>query len=88
MKKQVINLKKDPSVRSLKLDDLGWVNVELDQDEIDKRKKYLLSNNGIQGLEVFDHQEIEEIVRVFYRDGFVVVSNVLQPSNSSSYGRE
>ncbi len=77
MKKQAVNLKNDPSVHSLKLDDLGWVNVQLDQDEIDNRKKYLISNNGIQGLEVFDHQEIENIVRVFYRDGFVVVSNVL-----------
>jgi len=80
LKNQAANLEKDPSVSSLKLDDLGWVNVKLDQEEIDKRKKFLKSNNGIQGLEVFDHQEIEDIVRVFYRDGFVVVSNVLTPS--------
>lgn len=70
-------LVKDPLASSLHFDDLGWIDVDLDQKEVERRKQYLKSNNGIKGLEIFNHQDIEAIVRVFYRDGFVVVQDAL-----------
>lgn len=70
-------LEKDPLATSLGLDDLGWVNVQLNSKEVEERKQLLQINNGIKGLEIFNHQDIEDIVRVFYRDGFVVVRDVL-----------
>ena len=39
----------------------------------------LETNNGIRGLEVLDPSEIERAVKLFYRDGFVVVRDALDP---------
>ena len=46
-------LVKDPLASSLHFDDLGWIDVDLDQKEVERRKQYLKSNNGIKGLEIF-----------------------------------
>jgi hypothetical protein len=73
-------LEKDLFISSEKLQDLGWVNIDLEQKELDRRKEYLKLNNGIKGLEVFHHNDIDDIVRVFYRDGFVVVRDALAQS--------
>lgn len=40
-------------------------------------RNYLEANNGIKGLEVLAPQDIEEAVRLFRRDGFVVVADIL-----------
>lgn len=46
-------------------------------DELDARRDYLEANNGVAGLEILDHTEIERAVRVFRRDGFVVIRDAL-----------
>ena len=45
--------------------------------EIDATRAYLHAHNGIKGLELLDPSEIERAVRLFNRDGFVVVRNAL-----------
>lgn len=40
-------------------------------------RKYLDANNGLHGLEIFDPLDVDDIVRVFRRDGFVVVRDIL-----------
>lgn len=40
-------------------------------------REHLVANNGINGLEILDPTEIERAVRIFHRDGFVVVRDVL-----------
>jgi ectoine hydroxylase-related dioxygenase (phytanoyl-CoA dioxygenase family) len=40
-------------------------------------RAYLEANNGIKGLEIVEPNEIEQAVKLFHRDGFVVVGNVL-----------
>lgn len=48
----------------------------VDTDTIALRD-HLLANNGIVGLEIVTPTDIEQAVRLFHRDGFVVVRDVL-----------
>ena len=56
---------------------LGWRNCDRDDHAIRRLRDDLAANNGIRGLEIFEPGAIESIVRVFRRDGFVVVADVL-----------
>lgn len=40
-------------------------------------RAHLEANNGIKGLEILEPNEIEHAVRLFRRDGFVVIANAL-----------
>ncbi len=42
-----------------------------------KQVTYLRDNNGLKGLEVLQPNEVERAVKIFRRDGFVVVKDVL-----------
>lgn len=46
---------------------------------LDDLRAYLHAHNGIKGLEVLDPSEVERAVRIFHRDGFVVVHDALNP---------
>lgn len=50
----------------------------MDQDLEDQRA-YLSAHNGIRGLEVLDPSEVDRAVRIFQRDGFVVIRDALPP---------
>ncbi len=49
----------------------------IDDDKLTAMRAYLDANNGIKGLELLDPSEIERAVRIFHRDGFVVVRDAL-----------
>ena len=38
-----------------------------------------MSNNGMAGLELLSPSEIDRATQIFYRDGFVVIQDVLTP---------
>lgn len=57
----------------------GWFEVERDAPDMISLREHLRAQNGIRGLEIFEPSDIDDIVRVFRRDGFVVVANVLRP---------
>lgn len=59
--------------------DLGWVGTEPDDPEVAELRSHLEANAGIAGLEMVEPHEIERAVRLFDRDGFVVVDNLLHP---------
>ena len=40
-------------------------------------RTHLEANNGIKGLELLQPHEVDRAVKLFQRDGFVVVTNVL-----------
>ena len=40
-------------------------------------RQHLEAHNGLQGLEIIKPDDIESAVRLFHRDGFVVIENVL-----------
>lgn len=48
-----------------------------DDPEVCALRDHLRAHNGIRGLEILDPHEIERAAQVFFRDGFVVVRNVL-----------
>ena len=64
---------------SLALDELGWIGVDANAPEIARRRVYLREHNGIRGLDVLTPNQIERARDIFYRDGFVVVRDVLDP---------
>ena len=80
-------LERDPLATSRPLNELGWVNIELDKEDLEKRKHYLESNNGIPGIHTYRTGDLENIVKAFYKDGFVVIENVLN-SEQLSFLRE
>lgn len=54
-----------------------------DTDDIDARRAYLAENNGIVGLEILEPSEVERAVRLFHRDGFVVVRDALDADQTA-----
>ena len=67
----------DPAAMQTALDDLGWVDADPTDPEIETLRRHLAANNGIRGLDVVDPDEVERAVRIFNRDGFVIVRDVL-----------
>ena len=60
--------------------DLSWKHEVMSPDsplDIESQRAYLEANNGIVGLEVLDPSEVDRAVRIFHRDGFVVVRDAL-----------
>ena len=71
------NLVDDLDALSVPLNHLGWVNVDPNATDVVERREYLRTNNGIRGLEILTPDQVEQATQVFYRDGFVVIRDVL-----------
>src|SRR5271156_4857111 len=48
-----------------------------DDPEVCGLREYLRLHNGIRGLEILEPHEIDRAARIFFRDGFVVVRDLL-----------
>lgn len=48
-----------------------------DHPDVVRLREYLREHNGIRGLEICDPAEVERAARIFRRDGFVVVRDLL-----------
>ena len=53
-----------------------------DESELIALRKHLAERNGIIGLEVLEPSEVERAVRLFHRDGFVVVRDALDAAQT------
>ena len=69
------NLSADPA--ALDADALGWVGRDARAPEVERLRAHLDANNGIVGLETVTHDCVDDAVRLFRRDGFVVVTDAL-----------
>lgn len=49
----------------------------IDSPDVVELREYLKRNNGIQGVEICAPHEVERATALFYRDGFVVVRDLL-----------
>lgn len=56
---------------------LGWQGRDRHTPEFDAQRERLGANNGLTGLEILDPSEIDRAVRIFRRDGFVVIRDAL-----------
>lgn len=56
-----------------------------DDPEVQALREHLKANNGIKGLEICAPDEVERAVRIFHRDGFVVVKDVLDPEKLDEF---
>lgn len=72
-------LEQDNAALEIPLDQLGWVGSDPNDPEVIELRNHLESNNGIKGLEVVSPDEVERAAQIFWRDGFVVVRDVLSP---------
>ncbi|MBL6691526.1 MAG: phytanoyl-CoA dioxygenase family protein [Pseudomonadales bacterium] len=72
-------LEQDNAALNIPLDQLGWVGADPDDPKVVELRNYLEANNGIKGLEVVSPDEVERAAQIFWRDGFVVVRDVLSP---------
>ena len=52
-----------------------------DHPEVQKLRERLKEHNGIQGLEICSPDEVERAARIFHRDGFVVVRDLLDEAH-------
>ena len=63
--------------------DLGWRGRDRHGPEIAAKREYLATNSGLPGLELLQPTEIERAVKIFRRDGFVVITNALTPEQTA-----
>ena len=55
----------------------GWVGRDPESPELQRQRDLLAHKNGIAGLEILTPDRVEDAKRIFYRDGFVVVTTAL-----------
>ncbi len=68
-----------PEIETRKVDPRAPSRRAYDDAEVRRLRAHLKTNNGLKGLEIVDPHEVERATRIFYRDGFVVVRNLLSP---------
>src|SRR5579885_530810 len=56
-----------------------------DDPEVCALREHLKGRNGLPGLEIVAPDEIERARRIFFRDGFVVVRDLLDPQQLASF---
>jgi hypothetical protein len=50
-----------------------------DDPEVCRLREHLRANNGLRGIEIVSPHEVQRAARIFFRDGFVVVRDLLDP---------
>ena len=57
----------------------GIMRRDPDDPGVQALRSHLIENAGIRGLEICELHEVERACRIFHRDGFVVVKDLLSP---------
>jgi ectoine hydroxylase-related dioxygenase (phytanoyl-CoA dioxygenase family) len=63
--------------------ELGWADAARDDPDTVALREHLAAHNGLAGLETVEAGDVERAVRIFRRDGFVVVTDVLTPTQTA-----
>ena len=51
-----------------------------DDPDVSRLREHLRRANGIRGLEILEPHEVDRAAKVFFRDGFVIVRDLLDPA--------
>lgn len=73
----------DRSPDAVDFGELGWHGRDRDAPDLVARREHLESHNGITGIETCEPAEIDRAVRIFRRDGFVVVRDALDAEQTA-----
>jgi len=68
-----------PDIASGRVDPRAPTARRYDDPGVQALRERFRQMNGIQGLEICGPHEVERATRIFFRDGFVVVNNLLDP---------
>ena len=56
---------------------IGWADADPADERVTRLRAHLAEHNGMPGLEILEPGDLEHAVRLFHRDGFVVIAGVL-----------
>lgn len=62
----------------------GWAGPSPDDPAVRALREHIEANAGIVGLEILDPADIDDAVRIFDRDGFVVIRDALTPEQTET----
>ena len=68
-----------PALESGRVDPRAPRERRPDHPDVVALRERLRAKNGLTGLEIVEPYEVERAARIFFRDGFVVVNNLLEP---------
>ena len=71
------NKKIEPDDEFVDLDSAGWRDVPADHPEVVRLRNDLEKYNGLADLETCSPGDVQRAAELFYRDGFVVIRDVL-----------
>ncbi len=74
-----------PELGSGRVDPRAPANRVYDDPHVERLRARLRDKNGIVGLEIVEPHEVERAARIFFRDGFVVVNNLLDPERLETW---
>lgn len=74
----------DPTTADQQRRELGWAGRSPTDPDVVALREHLDANTGIRGLEILEPGEIERAVKLFMRDGFVVVGDVLTADQTAT----
>ena len=66
-----------PDLNSRSADPRAPARRTYDDPDVQNLREHLRRNNGMKDVEILEPHEVERAARIFYRDGFVVVRNLL-----------
>jgi len=66
-----------PEITSRQVDPRAPARRAYDDPEVCRLREHLRASKGLKGVEILEPHEVERAQRIFYRDGFVVVRNLL-----------
>ncbi len=74
-----------PTLESRQVDPRAPGTRRYDDPDVERLRARLKDKNGIVGLEMVEPHEVERAARIFFRDGFVVVKNLLDPERLATW---
>jgi len=66
-----------PDINSRSVDPRAPGHRAYDDPDVQKLREHLRKHNGLKFVEILEPHEVDRAQRIFYRDGFVVVRNLL-----------
>ena len=74
-----------PELKTGQVDPRAPRTRRYDDPDVQRLREVFRAKNGINGLEICEPHEVERATRIFYRDGFVVVNNLLDAERLSTW---